>query len=164
MAIAMAFTHSCCRTSALAAGGAPISLRCCSSPRREFSVVQVAAGFFSRSLIHGFPVLVPHCGDGKKRHPLRRSSSSCCRRRSLVHSSKTMTLTSVQRRLIALLALAGVSFTFFPWTYLDGWASSTCSSCGCTTRIVIHCLEEEEALATPVYIAIKEIHGNSRPF
>jgi hypothetical protein len=104
------------------------------------------------------------CGDGKKRHPLRRSSSSCCRRRSLVHSSKTMTMTSVQRRLIALLALAGVSFTFFPWTYLDGWASSTCSSCGCTTRIVIHCLEEEEALATPVYIAIREIHGNSRPF
>jgi hypothetical protein len=64
------------------------------------------------------------CEDGKKRHPLRRSSSSCCRRRSLVHSSETMTMTSVQRRLIALLALAGVSFTFFPWTYLDGWASS----------------------------------------
>ncbi len=59
MAIAMDFTHSCCTTSALAAGGAPFSLRCCSSPRREFSVVQVAAGFFSRSLIHGFPVLVP---------------------------------------------------------------------------------------------------------
>jgi len=34
-----------------------------------------------------------------------------------------MAMTSVQRRLIALLALAGVSFTFFPWTYLDGTQS-----------------------------------------